>query len=61
MPNPSETPAGFPAPTPLLEAALTMREWFISFLEAGFTEDQALTLCARMAIGLGNGTEGSSD
>ena len=32
--------------TPMQEAAATAREWYLSFVESGFTEDQALRLVA---------------
>lgn len=35
-----------PEPPPLLEAALHLRELFVSLVSAGFTEDQAIRLCA---------------
>lgn len=36
-------------PTPLEAAAIGLHEAFTAYLAAGFTEDQALTIIARMA------------
>ncbi len=41
-PGTSQAP---PTPTPMLEAALIMREMFTSYLEAGFSEYQACIIC----------------
>lgn len=32
-------------PSSMMEAAISVHEFFRSFMEAGFTEDQALKLC----------------
>lgn len=36
--------------TPTAEAIAIMRELFVSFVEGGFTEDQALTLIAKIIL-----------
>lgn len=52
----NETPNGFPDFTPMMVATLTMFEMFTGLVEAGFTEDQALTFCAKLAVEIGKGS-----
>lgn len=42
-----ETPEPF---SKLAESAVQMHEWFGSLIEAGFTEEQALTLMAKIVM-----------
>lgn len=43
-------PASDSAPSPLLEAAVYMHEMFTTYVEAGFTEDQALKIVISYAL-----------